>query len=127
MEEIGKACKKLKNRKSVGVDEITNEVLKCEKLHKILQTIFNYCFDKGTLPDTWCKAIVIPTLKGSGNDPYIPQNYRGISLLSCVGKLYTSILCNRINKYLDTLGVIAEEQNGICSKRSSEDHIYSLN
>ena len=31
VEEIGKTCKKLKNRKSVGVDEIPNEV---EKVHK---------------------------------------------------------------------------------------------
>ena len=40
--------------------------------------------------------------------------------------MYTSILCNRINKYLDLLGVIAEEPNGFRSKRSCEDHIYSL-
>ena len=109
MEEIGKACKKLKNRMSVGVDKIPNEVLKYEKVHKILQTIFNYYFDKGTLPDIWCKAIIKPIPKGSDKDPYIPQNYRGISLLSCVGKLYTSVLCNRINKYLKILGIIAEE------------------
>ena len=40
VEEVGKVCKKLKSRKSVGVDVIPNEVLKCEKVHKI-QTIFN--------------------------------------------------------------------------------------
>ena len=103
----------------MGVDEIPNEVLKCEKVHKILQTIFNYCFDKGTLPDSWCKAIIKPIPKGSGKDPYIPQNYRGISLLSCVGKLYTSIICNRINKYLEILGINAEAQKGFRSKKSA--------
>ena len=36
------------------------------------------------------------------------------------------MLSHRINQYLDVLGIIVEEQNGFRSKRSCEDHIFSL-
>ena len=72
------------------------------------------------------KAIIKPITKNSNKDPYVPLHYRGISLLSCVGKLCTSLLRNHINRYLDVLGITVEEQNGFRSKQSCEDHIFSL-
>ena len=54
------------------------------------------------------------------------MNYRGISLLSCVYKLYSGILNQRLLNYLETSGFLAEEQNGFRKGRSCIDHIYSL-
>jgi hypothetical protein len=48
--------------------------------------LFAALFDKGMAPSIWFRAIVNPIPKGSGKDPYIPINYRGISLVSCISK-----------------------------------------
>ena len=60
------------------------------------------------------------------NDPNLPLSYRGISLLSCIGKVYSSLLINKLSKFLDMTGIMSDEQNGFRCKRSCEDHIYSL-
>ena len=44
-------------------------------------------------------------------DPYIPFNYIGISLLSCVSKAYTSILNNIITNYCEDNNILEDEQN----------------
>ena len=56
----------------------------------------------------------------------MPLNYRGISLISCVSKIYSGVLNNRINSYTDMIGIMAEEQNGFRKGRSCEDHIFTL-
>ena len=58
---------------------------------------------------------------------YLPLNYRGISLLSCVGKIYSGILNNRLSFYLENLCLLSDEQNGFRKGRSSEDHVFVLN
>ncbi|ESO92711.1 hypothetical protein LOTGIDRAFT_70291, partial [Lottia gigantea] len=51
-------------------------------------------FEKGCFPDEWSEAIIVPVYKkGSINDV---QNYRGISLVSCLSKIFTCILNNRL-------------------------------
>ena len=55
------------------------------------------------------------------------MNYRGISLLSCIGKLYSSLLEKRLSTYLEENDILADEQNGFRRKRSCEDHIFTLN
>ena len=50
------------------------------------------------------------------------KEYRGVSLLSQVGKLYSQIL----NKLLRRGGIFCDEQNGFRKTRSCEDHIFSL-
>ena len=57
---------------------------------------------------------------------YNPLNYRGISLLPCIAKLYSSILNNRLTQYCDYLEIIVDEQNGFRKDRSCVDHIFVL-
>ena len=90
-----------------------------------LYDLFDFCFKNGKVPSIWTKAVIAPIHK-SGKDPYEPLNYRGISLLSCVGKLYTSVLEKRIVNYCETLNLISDEQNGFRRDRSCCDHIFSL-
>ena len=85
-DEIEKAVCKLKNRKSTGPDCVPNEVLKCKEIHDFLFNLFQCCFENGMVPSMWRKALIKPIPKGSAKDPYVPLNYRGISLLSCVSK-----------------------------------------
>ena len=59
-------------------------------------------------------------------DPHVPINYRGISLLSCVGKMYASLLSNIILSYCELCNILVDEQNGFRKNRSCNDHIFSL-
>ncbi len=78
------------------------------------------------MPSIWLRAIVNPILKGSGKDPYVPINYRGISLLSCVSKCYTSIMNERLVKFCDGNNILVDEQNGFRKNCSCNDHLFSL-
>ena len=69
--------------------------------------------------------MISPIPKDSTKDKRIPLNYRGISLLSVVSKLYSAVLNNRFLNYLEDENLLAEEQNGFRRKRSCEDHVYS--
>ena len=48
-------------------------------------------FESGVAPEDWRSAVIIPLYKGKGERTEY-KNYRGISLLSVVGKIYAGIL-----------------------------------
>ena len=60
-------------------------------------------------------------------DKRLPMNYRRISLLSCISKLYSNLINKRISKYLEDNDILGEEQNGFRKFRSCEDYIFTLN
>ena len=62
--------------------------------------------------------------KGDREDP---ANYRGITLLSVVGKVFCKILNNRLVQCLDKEGVLLEGQAGFRINRSCMDNVYTLN
>ena len=68
----------------------------------------------------------MPLYKGKG-DANLCDNYRGITLLSCIGKLFTACLNCRITNYLDRTGVLGDEQAGFRSGFSTIDHAFTLN
>ena len=92
-----------------------------------MQQHFNKCFLYGLTPSVWLKAIINPIPKGALKDPYLPMNYRGISLLSCTSKIYSGVLNNRITDYFENVDVFVDEQNDFRKGRSCEDHVFVLN
>ena len=123
--EVKKVVNCAKNGKSSGFDKIPYEVLKFPIIIDVLHALFNLCFDTGILPSVWKKAMIAPIPKDSTKDKRIPLNYRGISLLSVVSKLYSAVINNRFLNYLEDENLLAEEQNGFRRKGSCEDHVYS--
>ena len=111
---------------SVGPDRIPNEVLMNSSLHGVLHLFFNLCFTHHIVPKIWQKAIISPIPKSSLKDPFVQLNYRGISLLSCICKLYSSVINNRLSSYCDCNKLIEEEQNGFRPSRSCLDHVFVL-
>jgi hypothetical protein len=110
--EIEACIRKLKSNKIPGSDCLINEYFSefSDLLIPILVPLFNKIFDSGTFPSTWSKAVIIPIYKkGSPNDP---KNYRGISITSSLGKLFTSILNNRIMEWNKDKNSISDAQFG---------------
>ena len=125
-DEIEKTVRKLRLKKSVGIDFIPNEILKNHDVKVALFSLFTVFFDIGIIPSLWYKAIVKPIPKGGKKDPYLPLSYRGISILSCVYKVFSGILNHRVLEYCELLDIFVEEQNGFRKGRSCEDHIFTL-
>jgi len=61
--------------------------------------LFNIVFDTGIIPESWTIGIINPIYKNKG-DTSKAENYRPITLLSCLGKVFTSVLKNRIRRYI---------------------------
>ena len=126
-EEVLKCIKKLKNNKACGYDGILNEFIKCSgsKLISIITMLFNVILTSGKIPITWTIGYISPIYKGKGpaNDP---DNYRGITIVSCFGKLFTSILNERIRNFLEENLKLGNEQAGFRKGHSTLDHIFAL-
>ena len=69
-------------------------------------------------------GLIIPLHKKG--DVNCVENYRGITLLSTFGKLFTRILNNRLSFWADAYGVYIEAQAGFRANSSTVDHIFNL-
>ena len=118
---------KTKNRKSTGIDNIPYEVLKFPSVMLVIQSLLQLIFDISIVPSIWRRAITYPIHKDPSSDRRIPLNYGGISLLSCISKLYSAFLNMRLTKYLDENDLLSDEQNCFHSNRSREDQVFTLN
>jgi hypothetical protein len=126
--EIKSCISKLQNSKTPSpLDKIINEYIKTtsDLLLSFYCKLFNSVFETGHIPNTWLEGIIIPIYKNKG-DPKDPSNYRPITILSCLGKLFTSILNSRLNKYLDDNEILDQNQAGFRKGFSCSDHIFTL-
>ena len=124
-EEVYEAVRKMKGGKSAGIDEIVAEYLKKGGVAMIewLVRMFNGCFREGRIPREWKSACIVPIYKGKG-DRCECSNYRGISLLSVVGKVYGRVMIERI--MVGTDAAVGEEQCGFRKGRGCVDQIFSV-
>ena len=53
-------------------------------------------------------------------------NYRGITVLSCFEKLFTSVINDRIHSFLETSDILGTEQSGFRKGHSTIDHVFAL-
>ena len=125
--EVKKAINHLKNNKSGGIDSIVNEHLKSLShiIAPSLINIFNLVFDSGIIPESWTLGMIKPIYKNKGckSDP---ANYRPITLISCQGKLFTSILNERLQQYAEEHDLINDCQAGFRKGYSTVDNIFIL-
>jgi hypothetical protein len=124
VDEVAAVLKQLKNGRATGGDGVPPEFLKYggAAMAEALCKLFNWIFAAGHTPEQWGKALVILLYKKG--DPTDPGNYRGISLLDVVGKVFTKLVAKRIEETVKD--VIVEEQAGFTAKRGCPEHIYAL-
>ena len=125
--EIKEAIKTLKNNKSVGIDNIKNEQIKASYylLTPVYIKLFNLIFEHGLVPESWSVGTIKPIYKNKG-DPKMPENYRPITILRCLGKLFTAIINKRLNKYADESELIDPCQAGFRKQHSTSDNIFII-
>lgn len=126
VKEVVDVINGLKCRKSPGKDNLINEYFKhmCDDLSPLLTRMFNVIFDTGIFPHTWCEGVIVPIFKKG--DPDDTDNYRGITLMSCMLKTYTTILNNRLMKWSEDNSVLTDAQFGFRQGVGTVDAIFSL-
>ena len=75
-------------------------------------------------PRSWAKSIIVPIHKGG--DVSNPKNYRGISLLSSISKVFMSILTDRLRSWAEKGDKFSKEQAGFRVDHSTIDHVFTL-
>ena len=86
--------------------------------------LFNIVSDKDIFPDAWLIGIIRPIYKNG--DIANPENYKPISLLGCLRKLFTAILNKLITLFLETNEQLSEAQAGFRKDHSTVDYIFTL-
>jgi len=124
--EILKAIKELKTNSSGGPDLLLNEFFIHGKgtLLPYLKCLFNTCLNNGYFPSSWSDGYIVPIPKPG--DPNDPSNYRGITLLSALGKLFTRILNSRLDSWAENYSVYIEAQAGFRRGMSTVDNVFIL-
>ena len=120
--------KKTKNNKAPGEDGISNFIMKKLPEHTLqyLADIFNACFRLKYFPSCWKKAIIKVLYKGSGKDPNQPSSYRPISLLNTMSKALEAMFMDRLQKYIDEMKLISDEQFGFRHGHSTQQQILRV-
>ena len=108
VDEIKEALSSMKNGKAAGPGNVPVELIKAapNTLLELLAGVFNKCLDGDQVPSEWKTAYISPIYK-KGNRQQC-QNYRVISLISTLARLYGKILKKRMEREFRD----SEEQNG---------------
>ena len=97
--------------KASGPNCIPVVVLKnCElELSYILAELFNKCLKESCFPDCWKVSSVIPVFNKVG-ERSTAKNYRSVSLLPLVSKVFEKLVNNRIVDHLEKCGLFSDFQ-----------------
>lgn len=97
--------------KATGLDEISYDMLRMLpiELKTQLLTEYNNIWTKDGIPMDWKTGLVIAIPK-TDNDPHKPENYRPITLLSCVGKLHERMVVKRFMTVVEERGLLNPDQ-----------------
>jgi len=87
--------------------------------------LINVILDTCIIPETWSIGVIKPIYKNKG-DKTDCNNFRPITILSHLGKLFTSVLNNRLNSFINENDILNESQAGFRAKYSTLDHIFAL-
>jgi hypothetical protein len=125
-QEVHSVITDLKQGKAAGIDSLVYEIFKFggEGISQSTARLCNELFELERIPKDWARGLIFPLFKDGDNR--VPDNYRGITLLSVVGKIYTSVLNNRVTRWCEENGILSEEQAAFRAGRSTVDHILTV-
>ncbi|KAK3526552.1 hypothetical protein QTP70_030692 [Hemibagrus guttatus] len=122
--EVTEVVQQLLGGKAPGIDEICPEYLKSLDVVGLswLARLCNIAWRSGTVPLDWVTGVVIPLFKKG--DRRVFSSYRGITLLSLPGKVYSRVLERRVRPLVEPQ--IQEDQCGFRPSHGTLDQLYTL-
>ena len=84
-------------------------------LKSSIYKLFNHILSGGYFPQSWRKGVITPIFKSG--DKQDPANYRGICINSCLGKLFSAVLNNRLKNVVGDHNTLHKAQIGFMSNR----------
>ena len=124
LEEVKQVLKQIRRGKAVGADGIFNEILMYGGPH-MSEALWRLCQELFTLEKVlseWGRGLIYPLHKNG--DRQDPNNYRGITLLSVVGKVFAAVINKRLSLWCEHNNKLAEEQAGFRPQRSTIDQLF---
>lgn len=91
-----------------------------------ITALFDVILKSSKFAEFWKTSKIIVIYKGKGNRNNF-DNYRPISLLSVLSKLFEKILFNRINAYLAEFDILSSNQFGFKKGVSTTDALLTIN
>lgn len=109
----------LKNKWSSGYDDVPVKVIKLamDPLIKPIMHLINASFISGIFPEELKISKVVPVYK-KGDETEI-QNYRPISILPSISKLFEKAMFLRLTKHLEQYNLLNQEQHGFRKNKST--------
>lgn len=122
LEEVSDTLLKMKGGKSADLDGFVIEIFKAggNYVAQALTTLFNAVLTAETVPADWRQGYIVSIFKSG--DSYDPGNYRGITVLNVVGKIFASVLLARLSRAIP----LHESQAAFRKGRTCVEHIFSL-
>ena len=118
----------LKNGKAPGIDNVYNIILKKAigtRFYKVLARAFTISLKLGFIPHVWKIAVLCMLIKPD-KPPSQTANYRPISLLSAIMKLFERVIEKCLRKHLEDNGFFSKYQSGFRKSKSTNDHLFRL-
>jgi len=124
-EELQTVLYDLKLRKAPGPDHTANELFKLldDESAQMLLEFYNKIWEVEEVPDEWKEAIVVSIYKGKGADTD-PANYRPISLLNSIYKVFAAMLQKRLASIHETH--LRSTQYGFRPQRGTTQPLFVL-
>ena len=119
IDRVHRLLKTIDEKKFVGLNKIPNKLLKmaADVIAPSLTEIFAKSIHAGIFPDEWKEARVSPVYKnGAKNEP---SNYRPISVIPTVSKIFEEIIFDQLNKYFNYNDLLTSCQSGFRSLYST--------
>jgi hypothetical protein len=112
--------KRLKPKTSFGWDRMSNKLLKyvADELVPFLTLIINQMLNTGIFPDKLKMAKVLPIYKKGDCRKF--ENYRPVSVLPSVSKVFERVIHNQLYSYFDTSNLLYNSQYGFRCQHSTE-------
>jgi endonuclease/exonuclease/phosphatase family metal-dependent hydrolase len=120
--EVQAALRRAQSGKAPGHDGLPVDLLKTAGLAGLeaLVCLFNVILDTGALPSQWRQGDIVPSFKKG--DPSDCGNYRGITLLPAVDKLFMSVLADRILHHV----TMHDQQYGFVRQKGTTEALFNL-
>lgn len=122
--EIEVAISKFKDKKAPGLDCIPNLVLKeaVKCCPEQFVSVMNACFSQGRFPPMWKRQRLV-LLPKAGRPMDDPSSYRPLCMIDTSGKLLESLICRRLECFIEASNGLSENQFGFRKARSTVDAI----